>query len=292
VFFAANKVLINVLNGLRHMRVYAIIRSLRFVLIPVFIVSIIALQLPDRMLPLALTLAEIVLFIVLSGYIYTRVLPVHVPRNVITHVRAHLSFGLRGMMSGVLIEINTRVDVIMLGFFLSDRMVGIYSFAAILAEGFAQIPIAVRYNVDPLLGEYFSKNQRSRITQLARQIRRVFLPAMILLGLVSILMYPVVYVLLVGTDGLYVSWCVFGLLAAAHIVVAGHTPMRGILLQGGAPGTYTIIILATALNNVVLNALLIPQAGILGAAVATGVSIILEILCIVALSRRLLGVRV
>lgn len=291
VFFAANKVLINALNGLRRMRVYAMFRSLRFILIPGFIIVIIALDSPISHLPLALTLAELVLFVVLMIYLYTQILPLRSPHNFRTHTRAHFSYGIRGMMSGVLTELNTRIDVLMLGLFLSDRAVGLYSFAAVLAEGFAQIPIAVRYNVDPLIGDYFAKDQRSRITDLAQKIRRYFLPAMALLGVVSVLAYPVVYVLLAGTDGLYVSWVVFAVLAVAHIAIAGYTPMRGILLQGGAPGVYTLVILATALTNILLNALLIPQFQLYGAAIATACTITLEMILIFFLSRRLFGVR-
>jgi O-antigen/teichoic acid export membrane protein len=292
IFFAANKVLINVLNGLRYMRAYAVFRALRFILIPLFIVAIIAAGLPDSALALALTLSELVLMLALLPYIYGWVLPLRWPAQVGKYLRSHRSYGLRGMLSGVLIELNTRVDVIMLGIFLNDRMVGWYSFAAILAEGFAQIPMAVRYNVDPLLGEAFAKSQREQITQLAQRIRRVLLPVMAGLGGLAALVYPLIFMFLAGSEGLAVSWGVFAILVAAQVLVAGYSPMRGVLLQGGVPGAYTLIILATALANAAINLLLIPVLGLVGAALATGAMILLEMVCIVILARQVLRVRI
>ena len=291
IFFAANKVLINVLNGLRRMRIYAVFRSARFVLIPLFIVLIIALDQPASTLPLALTLAEVVLFIVLIVYIYTRLLPYRRPRNINHYVRAHLSYSVRGVLSGVLLELKTRTDVLMLGLFLSDTAVGWYSFAATLAEGFGQIAIAVRFNVDPIAGGHFADGERDKIGDLARQIRRYFWPGMAVLGTVSILAYPVVYAVLAGSSGLGESWAVYGLLAGAHIIVAGYAFMRGILLVGDAPGAFTMTIILTTGINIGLNALLIPPFGLVGAATTTAASIILEDAIIVYLARRLLDVR-
>lgn len=291
LFFAANKVLINVLNGVSRMRVYAVFRALRFIFIPLFIIIILLLQQAVYVLPLALTLAELVLFILLMGYIFRYVLPLKPIEQFRYYTGQHLSYGVRGLFSGVLIEMNTRIDVLMLGFFFSDSTVGLYSFAAILAEGFAQIPIAVRYNVDPLIGQYFSTKTEEQIVSLAQKIRRIFVPVMLILGVISTLAYPIVFLILSGSEGLALSWAVFTLLAFANVVVAAYSPLRGILLQGGAPGHYTLIILATVSSNILLNAVFISQIGVLGAALATGSIIILEIVLIVLSARRLFDIR-
>jgi O-antigen/teichoic acid export membrane protein len=286
IFYAANKVLINTLNGLRRMRIYAVFRAARFVFIPAFLIALIALDAPSNTLAASLTLAELALFLWLLIYLYTRVLTIRMPAHFVEYARAHLSYGVRGMLSGGLIELNTRTDVLILGLLLPDRVVGYYSFAAILAEGFAQIPFAVRNNVDPLIGDYFAKGQPERITDLARQIRRYFVPALALLGVGSILAYPLVYALAAGNDGLTESWLAYALLALIQVAVAAYSPMRGLLLQAGMPGTYTLIMLATFVSNALLNFLLIPVYGIVGSATATSISVFLEIALIVFTSRR------
>ena len=50
--------------------------------------------------------------------------PVHVCRS---WLKRHLAFGARGLMSGVFLELNTRIDVLAIGLFLSDTDVGTYS---------------------------------------------------------------------------------------------------------------------------------------------------------------------
>ncbi|MEZ4754616.1 MAG: oligosaccharide flippase family protein [Bdellovibrionota bacterium] len=144
LFFSLNKNLLNVLNGLQWMRAFAIFQALRFVGILLAILGIIFLGNEAWMLPLSLTISEVVLFITLGLFVNTQVIKFSPFKASKEWIRTHFSFGMRGFLSGVFTEINTRVDVLMLGLFLGDAKVGIYSFAAILAEGFSQIPFVLR----------------------------------------------------------------------------------------------------------------------------------------------------
>jgi len=291
VFFGLNKALLSVLNGLQQMRVYAVFRALRFVFIPAFMTWLLLTGAPAARLPLALTLSEALLFALMFAFIYLRLLPLRPPSGFVASARAHLSYGARGLFSGVLLEMNTRVDVLMLGLFVSDAVVGVYSFAAILAEGYAQVPIAVRYNIDPLLGQHFAADDRPAIRALAARVRRPFIALMTAGAVIGIAVYPFLYRALVGEADLAVSWTAFGVLIGANLLVAGYSPLRGVLLQGGAPGAYTLIILATVVLNIILNATLLPFFGMVGAATATGAAIIAEIALLVIVARRLLDVR-
>jgi O-antigen/teichoic acid export membrane protein len=187
-------------------------------------------------------------------------------------------------------EINTRIDVIMLGLVSSDALVGLYSFAAILAEGFAQFPIAVRYNVDPRLGQYFARDEGAEITAFARRVRRAFWPGMFALGVAAALAYPVVFSVLSGDAGLVTSWLIFVLLAAGHVLTAGYSPFNGIILIGKLPGWQTVLMLLTTLSNVALNLLLIPPLGLYGAAIATSLSVIIGTIGLVLVARLRLSV--
>ena len=55
-------------------------------------------------------------------------------------LKRHIQFGARSVLGGVAVELNTRVDVLVLGLFTSEAQVGIYSFAAFFVEGFLQLP--------------------------------------------------------------------------------------------------------------------------------------------------------
>jgi O-antigen/teichoic acid export membrane protein len=290
LFFALNKVLVNVLNGVGDMRAYAVFRAGRYLLLPFFIVCIILYGAPSAYLALALTLTEIVLMGCLLVYIYRGILPLRRLQNGAEHIRNHVSYGLRGVMSGVLTELNTRVDVLMLSAFTTDAMVGLYSFAAILAEGFAQLPVAIRNNVDPVMGRAFASGNRDELTTLSQRIKRTFIPILTALGMVSIVAYPVVFIVLSNEGDGRMSWIVYIILAVAIMISAVYRPFQGLFLQAGAPALHTAFVMGLVLLNIVLNLLLIPIWGLYGAALGTGIMFITESVGLWFFARRLYGI--
>jgi O-antigen/teichoic acid export membrane protein len=290
VFFALNKVLINVLNAMQRMRAYAVFRAVRFLLLPLFAVLLIITGTPSPYIAGSLTITEAILCFALAAYIYPRVLPLSKPRAFRSHLRTHLSFGMRGVMTGVLTEMNTRIDVLLLGFVASDALVGLYSFAAIMAEGFAQFPIAVRYNVDPQLGLYFARDERPAISQFSRQVRRIFVPIMLVLGVLAMLAYPVVFLALSGKTGLAESWIVFSILVAGYTATSGYSPFNDILLIGGLPEWQTGLMIFTILVNITLGITLIPFLSLFGAALAVFSTVIIGTIALIVIARQQLKI--
>ena len=290
--YSLNKLLINVVNGLRHMRAYAVFQSLRFLFILLAIVAIIRLGYPATHLPLALSLAEAVLFVGLTTYLHARQLRLTLDRSLGQWFRQHLSYGTRGVLSGILHELNTRVDILILGYFLDDAAVGLYSFAAVLAEGFGQVPVAVRWNVDPIIGRCFAEGRPQDIAALAHRVRRVFWPLMAVMGAAAVVVYPLVLRVFLPGGEFAASWAVFAILIAALTFNAGWRPFMGLLLQSGRPGTHTLLVASVAVSNAVLNLLLVPLFGVCGSATATGMAYALEALLIAAFGRKLLRVAI
>lgn len=291
IFFALNKILLNALNGAAAMRAYAIFQAARFLLILGSVLAIILLEIPGAPLAASLTIAEGILLPCLLLRVHFglwRLKPSLLRRR---WLREHLSFGARGLLSGALSEINTRVDILMLGFFTSDAVVGIYSVAAILAEGFGQLSIILRRNVDPLLGEHFANQDPLGIEEMARNLQRWFWPSMAALGLLAVGLYPMLLPLVVGGDDFGASSEVFVVLMLGAVINAGYRPFLGILLLAGKPGRQTLMIAVLTLANMLGNALLIPIWGMLGAAVASASVFVLEASLIRAAARRYCGVR-
>lgn len=291
MFFALNKVLLNILNGLRCMRAYAVFQALRIIFILAGIVALITLGQPEAYLAASLTLAEVTLFVLLASYLHIRLLPFSFSMRLRSWITEHIHFGVRGFLSGALAEINTRVDVLMLGFMCSDALVGVYSFAALLAEGFGQIAMVLRRVVDPILGARFAAHEAEQIPAHAARIRRVAYPMMALVTLVAIVGYPLGLRIVAPGDSLAASWTVFAILMVGVFVNAGYRPFLGILLQGGRPGTHTVLITILVTGNAVLNAVLIPWLQIYGAAIATGLVYVLEAVLIVVFAWRVFGIR-
>lgn len=293
VFFVVNKVLINVLNGLQYMRAYAVFRSLRFVFIPMSIVFIILLGLDSSWLAFSLTTTEGLLFICLSIYVFSKVISLRRVNNLKERMLEHIQFGVRGFLSGMLLELNTRVDVLMLGVFTTDAAVGIYSLAAMAAEGFGQIPMALRWTVDPILGQHFAHNVETKeIPALSRGMRRITVPIMALLGGIAVLLYPVVFPILVGDRQVVLaSWPIFSIIAIGVIINSSMRPFTGVLLQGGKPGAHTLLISMLVVGDALLNLLFIPWLGIEGAAIVTTLTYTFEAVLLYWFALRLFNIR-
>src|SRR5262249_44642809 len=129
-FFALNKILLAAVNGLQRMRAFAVYQSLRYVLI---LAALCGFALFDRERAHAAHLAGVFsfaeggLFLVLALEVWLQ-LRGPLESGWRARVPAHLSYGLRSIGSGVLLELNARVDVLMIGWYLSDAQVGIYTF--------------------------------------------------------------------------------------------------------------------------------------------------------------------
>lgn len=286
-FFSLNKVLSMALNGFRLMKSYAFFQALRYILIPVAILIIPFLKHEPYFLVLSLTVAEIVLFFMLILYLHFIVCKLRFSKHILPRMRKHLSFGSRSFFSGFLLELNTRIDVIMLGYFFSDSVVGVYSFAAMLAEGFSQIPQVFRRNVDPIIGQCFTVNHLDEISEIAQKIKKIIWPFMGIVTIISVMLYPFLVKLVSNPgDDLMKSWGVFTIIMTGILFNAGYKPLIGIFLQGDKPGLYTLFTFWIVASNAILNLLLIPKFGIYGAALATSLVFIIEAMAIVFYAKR------
>jgi O-antigen/teichoic acid export membrane protein len=167
------------------MRAFAAFSAMRFILILVAVLVLLRLDQSASALALCFTIAEVVLLVRLLVYVNVRLFVLRWPTALGRHIREHVWFGIRGVFSGFIADLNTRVDVLMLGCFTSDGIVGIYSMAAMLAEGFYQLPNAIQRNVNPIIGKCFADRDLPRIEDIGHRIRRILHPGMALLGLAA-----------------------------------------------------------------------------------------------------------
>ena len=174
-----------------------------------------------------------------------------------------------------MVELNTRLDVLILGYFVSDYSVGVYSFVAALAEGFSQFSYALRWNIDPQLGRFLAVNDHRSIRKLVVSLRKQYYLYFVVGGVLLIGAYPLAFRLLNGSYDL-VSSGLFTIMMTGVIIGSWYRPFSGMILQGGKPGVYTLYILALLVGDGLLNIILIPYLGILGAALVTMLTYLLE----------------
>ena len=188
-FFSINKVLLSILNGLSRMKVYAFFQAIRYILIVGALVTLILRDVPNEVLPFAFTIAEGILLVCLSVSLFKEFLlpPFEVLRKWILN---HLEFGIKGLGSNVLLQMNTRVDVLVLGYFMTDFYVGIYSFVAIFIEGIYQLLIILRTVYNPLLVRLISDQKIEQLKSVINRGVRITYWFMIIGGVIAVLIYP------------------------------------------------------------------------------------------------------
>lgn len=290
-FFALSKVSLACLNGVRRMRWYAIFFGGRFVLMIAAFGICAALEVDRAVLPVILTLAEATTFL-LSLPTIRRQLG-RVPREAFRlWARKHVHFGTKGLAAGVLTELNTRVDVLILGVYTSDEVVGAYSFAAILAEGAFQLLVVLRTNYAPILIRLWAEGKRDELVAMVERARiRIYLGSLVV-GALSVGGYVLFLPLLTDEPELLVSWQYFAVLMAGIVASAGYAPFQAMLLYAELPGWHTWMTVGIVAINAVGNVILIQAIGPVGSALATAIAFVAGVVLLRGLSRRKLQLRI
>jgi O-antigen/teichoic acid export membrane protein len=288
--FTVNKVLFGVVNGLGRMRAYAVYTSLRYAMLAVGFGIAVAVDAEAAQLGGLWTLTEGTLLIVLAGELVATV-PLRRAAGWRSWASAHLRYGTRGAGATLLFELNSRLDIWLLGAVLSDEMVGIYSMAASIAEGVSSLTVVLQVNVNPTFAAALAAGRADEVVALVRRTRRWFVPAMFGVCALGAAIFPFAIPWLTGDPQFLDGALPFATLVAGIALASAWLPFNQVLLIGGHPGWHTIYITVAVAANVVLNLLLIPRLGLMGAATATAIALVASALWLRGLARRLVGVR-
>jgi O-antigen/teichoic acid export membrane protein len=289
-FFAINKTLLNALNGRQANKLYASFVSLRYLLVLIFFVGAVLLKLPGEQLSIVLSLSESALLLAIVPA-YLKFFPSRSALISFEWIKKHFHFGSRSLLGGFAVELNTRVDVLLLGIFTSNVAVGSYSFAALFVEGMLQLPFIARRLIDPVLTRLMVENDlhgRADLLVRGRNFGGVFMAAV---GASMAIAYPWYATWLGGREIAMASWPLFSILTAGACIFATYAMFGGIFLQTGLPAVQTWLNLVILATNLALNLLLVPVWGALGAAIATSLSLAAGTLYLRVLVFRFLNVR-
>ncbi len=289
--FSINKVLLSIFNGLSRMKLFAIFQALRYLLIIGALIILILRDSPGVILPLAFTIAEGILLICLFVSLYREFLfPLFgVLRK---WVLTLLEFGIKGFGSNVLLQTNTRMDVLVLGYFWSDYHVGIFSIAAIYIEGIYQFLIVLRTVYNPLLVKLISEARIEQLLSIIKRGIRITYRFMIGVGVTAVLLYPIGVLISENKQDFLQSWPVFAILMSGIVLSSGYIPFGQILLQAGRPGLHTIMTFLLVLFNFICNVMLVPVLGIIGAASATVLAHLMGVLLLKIFTNRIISIRI
>lgn len=289
--FAINKVLINAVNGLQWMKWYAVLNLLRAIGLAGTLACLAYYHTAPATLAFILTGAESLVFLASLIPLITRSHLSYSPDIARSWIWPHLSFGVRSAGAGFLVELNSRIDVLMLAPFVSDRIVGVYSLAAILAEGFYQLLAVLRNNYNPILARLLHQGDTETLKKTVRKGKWTAYAMFAIVAVVAIALYPLAVRLMAGPHAdIDNGWPVFSIIMIGMALGAGYLPFSGILLQANRPGLHTIMMITVVLFAIASNAIAIPLFGLTGAAVATAITYVFHAWLLRRLTLRATGV--
>ncbi|GIV26461.1 MAG: hypothetical protein KatS3mg027_0275 [Bacteroidia bacterium] len=273
-FFSANKIFLSVWNGLRQMFFFSLFQFLRIFFIFTIILLFGILKIDGEYLASSMSFSEFIIFL-MAAYIQRDRIQLKINRRIRALIRMQNNFGVKAMVGNVLLDLNTKIDVLSLGVFLEDKVVGIYSFASTIFEGFSQLAVLFRSNVNPIITKvYFKRNSQLFKRVMNRSLGSLH-KIMFLLGIASAVFFPV-FSYFSGMKYVLETTIVYVILCLGFVITGRYQILLMIFNQLGNPKLQTLLIVAGSLTNLIFNFLMIPFIGIYGAALGTFLSFVVQ----------------
>lgn len=292
-FLLINNALMNVLNGLRKMRLYAVAEIFRrgsiliFTFIFVFLGFGVKGAVWGLVIPAAITTA--LLLLISKDYLYLSL------SKFVETSKTLFSFGSKVFAANILGTINTRADMLFIGFFLLDKDVGIYAVAVMFVHFIMIIPQAVQRITYPAISELWAKNSHKAIENMVNKTMKftfIFLmPIGILLFFFSKDIIQLIYFNRPHDEFLPAITPLNILIIG--VIIRGPLVSVGAALSSIGKPEYTLyVVILITITNICLNILLIPLYGINGAAVATSISFVLGAIVGIYYREKLLKIKI
>lgn len=179
-----------------------------------------------------------------------------------------LRLGVVYALSFLIIQLNYRIDIVLLQRLADTREVGLYSLGVAMAELLWQIPLAISIVV--MTRSANSKDLR-QMTENTLRLLRLSLVAGLALSAFIFLLAPVIIPMVFG-ESYRDSISIVQAILPAIIIVIIFRILSGQLSGMGKPQVAIYSFLPALALNVALNFVLIPRLGGLGAAIASNVS--------------------
>lgn len=186
-------------------------------------------------------------------------------------VKEMVTFGFPLMVSGAVIYLFQAADKICVQYFGTYTDVGVYASAQSLMSVFSIITTSFNTLWTPKAVEHFEKNPDD--TSYYRKMNQVITVLMFAFG-ATVLLFRDVIVLFLGEKYRGASMIIPFLMFNPIMYTISETTVQGISFKKKT-GNQVLISLSVCVINYVLNILLIPLVGVVGAAMATAISYIL-----------------
>ena len=283
--FQLNKYYINFSNGLGCLIKANIYISIRYLLITIFTLFFVLIKISYTNLPLIVIIPEFILLFItfIDNYKYLNLSSLNKFDS-----KKIIFFGVKALPGGALQELNSKIDIIVIGIFCSQSEVGNYSFVAMILDGLQQIPAIIRKYLDVKISYLYSRSENLR---LIKNLKKSILSAYLLTVPVVVLLYfiyPIAIDFIQKDGSLSISKEILNIFLIFFLLTCGIFSAFGFIQQSGYPLTNSGIVIFIFLLNLALNFLFVPVYGVFGAAFIAGSVYVIQSACTLLAFRLLL----
>lgn len=271
LFALINNTLLGLLNGYREMKKYATVIIVRSVLIVVITTILVYYNFGAKGAVTGLVLSEILscFFLIRISRNYFKL----VFNNFFFTVGGLSKFSVQILGADAINTLNKQLDIILIGLFLLSSDVGYYAVAISLSRFFWLIPSSIQKITYPATSEYWSKQNHTALNNMINKSIKYSSLILVFIGLGVCFFGNCIITSLFRKD-FSASFLPLQLLLIGTVIRGSIAQPIGASLTG--IGRADLIFKLTAFMlviNVLFDLLLIPRIGIIGAAIATSISL-------------------
>ncbi|WP_369423953.1 flippase [Methanooceanicella nereidis] len=272
-FIAVQKAVLGGLNGLRKMKYYAflnIILNVLTIIVSIILVIILNMGIIGAVIGFVIptVISGILSFITIKEYFI-------IPNQLFNETFIIItSFGFYVMLGNSISMINTQINTLLLGFYLNTFEVGLFAVATTLIQGMLLIPSSIQI----ISGPSFSRlNSKKEYTSLKLVTKKCIIYTFIVMFIISIIFIIVGNQLipLLFTEDYKAAYIPLVIMIIGYLIYSPFVSIGSIFANIGQVKLSFKINLISTFITVILNLIMIPTYGIIGAAIATTISLII-----------------
>lgn len=271
-FMAIQKIILGTLNGLRKINYFALVNILQNMLI--FVTSAISVLyfntgVKGAVLGLAIPTIVITLFfsLILKDYIEFSGLMSLVSLKIL------IKFGFYVVLTNSVGLINAQIDSLFIGYFMTGTDVGYYAIAIIIIQAVTLLPTSIQTITSPLIASYHhNKDYKSMRLLIKETLLKTYVITTILSVIIVLCGKLLIQVLF--TEKFMPAYVPMLILLLGYSISSPIGAVGGALSSIGKVDISFQRSVLCLIINIILNLLLVPKFGLIGAAIATSSALI------------------
>ena len=271
-FISMQKAVIGTLNGLKEMKWYAVVNTVQNLLMMIIsFVLVIFLNMDVSGAVLGFVIPTILVGLLSLTFTKNFFIP---PTKTTIKVFKEISrFGFYIVLANSIGMVNTQIGSLMIGYFMNETEVGYYAVATLFLQGVTLLPQAIQAVTTPTIAVYYRKGDFHNIRKLLKNA--MFKTSAVILCISLILtIFGKFLIIFLFTEEFLPAYLPMLILLVGYFIHSVYASIGGCLSSVGKVHILFKIDMICAGLNLLLNLVLIPRFGLIGAASATSLSMI------------------